>query len=284
MWLAQSDWGRMTGRMTGRGRVASLLRQLLLGGALTMLLGLPAAVMAGTGPESPLPSCALGTSTLVAGTPLELSGTISTNEAVGVLARRVDGASREGTVAVLNGAWHAVLLFGTADSGSWIVEIGADGANCTSALTVTLPPGVVAPPTLSPIPDQPQDTSVGGMDVPTLQAVAARTAVVLIVGSWLFVALIQIVRGFGRRPLVHPWIRRITRVATFLAILGAALGMWVVGYFFDAMRHFDSGIPASEQLLLDAGFWGAVIVGSVLGTMAALRVRDRSARIEEVSS
>lgn len=280
MWLAPSDWGRMT----GRGRVASLLRQLLLGGALAVLLGLPATVMAGTGPESPLPSCALGTSTLVAGTPLELTGTISTNEAVGVMARRVDGASREGTVSVVNGSWHAVLLFGAADSGSWTVEISADGANCTSALTVTLPPGVVAPPTLSPIPDQAQDAAVGGIDVPTLQAVAARTAVVLVLGSWIFLGLIQIVREFGRRPLGHPWVRRITRVATFLAILGAALGMWVVVYFLDAMRHFDSGIPTGEQVLLDAGFWGAVIVGSVLGTLVAVRVGDRSTGIEEASS
>ena len=280
MWLARS----VRGRMMDRRRLASLLRHLFLGGALAVLLGLPAAVMASTGPESPLPSCALGTSTLVAGTPLELSGTVSTNAAVGVMARRSDGAFREGTVSVVNGSWHAVLLFGAAHSGSWTVEISADGANCAGALTVTLPPGVVAPPTFPPLGDQAQDMAVGGIDVSTLQAVAARSAVALVVGSWIFLAIIQIIRGFGRRPLGHPWIRRSTRVAAFLAVLGAVLGLWVVVYFFDAIRHFASGIPTGEQVLLDAAGWGAVIVGSVLGTLAASRVRDRLDPDEEATS
>jgi hypothetical protein len=101
-------------------------------------------------------------------------------------------------------------------------------------------------------------------------------AVALVLTSWIFLALVRLVHATGRRPLARPGVRTAATAAVFVAVLGAVLTVWIVVYFFDSMRHFDDGIPAGDQVLLDAAGWGSLAVGSVLGTLAAMRVRRQS--------
>jgi hypothetical protein len=261
-------------RVDRSGRQGSV-RAILVGGAIALLLAVPAAVAASTGPESPPPPCALGTSTAVAGTPLEVTGARSTDQAVNASAWRTDKTVRDASVATLNGTWRAVFLFGAADGGSWMVDITVDGAWCESPLTVTLPPGVAAPPTEALLPRAPGDTGGSGADGISVQQAVVDAAVLLVLASWVFVLLIGIVHAFGRRTLSRPGVRRVAAGAAFVAILGASLAAWLVVYFGVGMSHFDTGIPTDEQAVLDAGFWVALVAGSVLGTFAALRIGRR---------
>lgn len=237
------------------------------------LTGFPAPALASTGTDTPPPPCALGTSTVMAGTPLDLSGTRSTNEAVTAMARRDDGAFLEGTVATLNGTWRAVLLFGAGDAGSWTVDISVDNVNCASPITVILPAGVAAPATQAPEQLQRLGTYAGGTDGPSLQTVALVAGVALVGGSWILLLLVALARAIGARPLAGRSSRWIIRGAAFLGVLGGCLAAWLVVDVAVGMSHFDSGIPPDQQVLLAAGFWVALIGGSVLGTLAARRVR-----------
>jgi hypothetical protein len=253
---------------------------LAVAGGLVLLLGLPAAVSAGTDTEQTLPPCDLGTATVQAGTPLQLSGKSTTNDAVGVMARRTDGQSREGTVlTTTSGSWRAILLFDASDGGSWTVEIGVDGALCSSALAVTLPAGVVAPPVQAP------DTTPrsSGIDASAIKDAAVEVVTGLILLSWAFLLLIGIGRLFGVRLVLGRVMRGILRGAVFTAVLGACLFAWAVAYFMDGMAHFDSGIPAEQQVVLNVIGVGALVVGSLLGTLAALRVRGAGRAGEEAS-
>lgn len=45
--------------------------------------------------------------------------------------------------------------------------------------------------------------------------------------------------------------------------------------FAVSMGHFDTGAPPDDQALLDTGIWVVAVGGSILGTLAALRVRDK---------
>ena len=116
-----------------------------------LALGIPSAAMASTQTEPAPAACHLPTSAALAGTPFELSGTTTTAEQVGLLARKDTGETREASVATLNGTWRAVIVFGAEDAGQWTVDLVVDGADCVSPLTVTLPAGMVAPPTRAPI-------------------------------------------------------------------------------------------------------------------------------------
>lgn len=140
--------------MTAAATGSRLRRLSFFVGAVLAVLALPESVLAATGPDlsSPLPQCTLETSTIAAGTPLELSGKVTPPDAfVGVSAYR-DKNIREASVASLNdGTWRAVLLFGAADAGVWTVGIHLGDTECASPLSVTLPAGVVAPPTEPPV-------------------------------------------------------------------------------------------------------------------------------------
>jgi hypothetical protein len=255
-------------------------RALLAGGIVAMLLAVPAAVVAATGPETApppsTPTCALALSTAVAGTPFEVTGTTASGAAVTASAWRTDKTVREAAVATLNGTWRASFLFGAADGGEWTVAISGEGVDCASPLTVTLPPGMVAPPTQPAAVDVVPDASAGGVDAPSLQSVLVNGAVILVVGSWIFLPLVRFVHASGRRPLTRRGVRRVAMGAAFVAVLGACLAVWVVVDFGAALSHFDTTIPPDEQAVLNAAGWGTVAIGSVLGTLAALRVRRAS--------
>jgi hypothetical protein len=263
--------------MTPRSRPRLARRRRSLLGVLTAiaLLGLPglaAMAAASTSPGPSLPPCAVGASTLEAGTPLALSGTRSTDEPVGVMVRRADGEFREPAVVTINQTWRAVLLFGVADGGPWTVEVVVDGVSCTSPLTVTLPAGVVAPPILPLASESPQDPSATGIDSSALWTAAVIAAVVVVVGSWLLLVLLALARGFGARPLARRPVRGIARVAIFVSVLGAGIAIWAVVYFMDGMLHFDPGIPSDQRAVLDGALWVVVVFGSVLGMLGARRL------------
>ena len=257
-------------RTAGLGRMT---RSLLLVGALAVLMP-PAPTSASTNAEPSPPPCALDASTLEAGTPLALSGTRSTGDPVGVMLRRADGESREPVVVTLDQTWRAVLLFGAADGGSWTVEVSVDGASCVSPLTVTLPAGVVAPPSATPAAEPQPDTTARAFDAASFGPAALSAAAAAVVASWVFLALLALVRASGRTAMARRPVRVVARVAIFVAILGAGVAAWAAVYLGVSLGHFDSGIPPEQRTVLDAAFWGVVVLGSVLGTMAALRVRD----------
>ena len=251
-------------------------RLLVLAGTLA-LLGSPVSTSASTTSEPPPRPCVLGTSTLEAGTPLSLSGTRSSDEPVGVMAKRTDGKFMDVPVVASEGTWRAVLLFATDDGGSWMVEIVVDGGDCVNPLTVTLPTGVTPPPVLLAGSEPPLDQSASVIDWGSIRAVAVLVAVVVIVGSWLFLALLALARVFGARPLARRRLRVIARVAVFAGVLGAGLAIWAFIYFEVGMLYFDPGIPSDQQAVLDRAFWVVLVLGSVLGTLGARRLGGPSA-------
>jgi hypothetical protein len=258
--------------MTGVTDVRRAFRPLLLVGGLAVL-ALPAPTAASTNPEPSPPPCALDASTLEAGTPLALAGTRSTEDPVGVMIRRADGEFREPAVVTINQTWRAVLLFGAADGGRWTVEVSVDGASCVSPLTVTQPTGVVAPPTPTPGAAPRPDTSAGAIDSASLRGAAVLTAAAVVVASWVFLVLLALVRASGRRAMARRPVRVAARAATFVAILGAGVAAWAIAYLMDSLLHFDTGVPPDQRAVLDGASWAVVVFGSVLGTLAALRVR-----------
>lgn len=258
--------------MTGARLLARGVRAGIAGATLAVVLGLPAAVVAGTDPEPTAQPCVSGAlpAAAVAGTPLQIRGTSAANGEVGLLARRADGKSVFGSVvSAQDGTWVATLIFDASDGGSWTVELVTGEVRCAGTLTVTLPPGVVAPPTESPE----QLPQLGGSTAgPAPQEVAINAAAVLIAGSWLYLVLLRIVRGFTGRPAIRGPLRRITQVAVFVAVLGACLFAWVILAFAVGMTHFFSSIPPDQQAALSVIGVGALVVGSLLGTLAAIRV------------
>jgi hypothetical protein len=249
------------------------LRPLLIGGALAALLAMPGSTLASTDPETPPPSCDLGTSTLEAGTPLELSGTDSPDQVVGVVARRDDGQSRDVTVTTVNGAWHAVLLFGVADGGSWLVAVGGERSSCASPLTVILPAGVVAPPTPELAQDPASEPPAVAIDGETVWAAVWLIGTASVAGSWIMVVVLAVSRGARRRLLARRSGRLVARGASFVAVLGGCLAAWLVLDIAVSLSHFDTGPTPGEQRWLDLTLWAAVVGGSVLGTLLARRLR-----------
>jgi len=248
-----------------------MVRSLLLAGALA-ILALPAPASASTDPEPSPSPCALGTSTLEAGAPLTLSGTRSTDEPVGVMARRADGEFREPAVVTIDQTWRSVLVFGAGDGGLWTVEVNVDGVSCVSRLTVTLPAGVVASP--APGAEPLSDTPEGGLDTASLGDAAILSAVVLVIASWVFLAVLALVRATGRHVMVRRPVRAVAQVAAFVAILGAGMAAWAITDLMVGISHFDSEVPPDQQAALSVGFWVVLVLGSLLGTLAALKVQN----------
>lgn len=245
--------------------------------SLTVLLALgllaPSAVLASTFSEPPLPACNLDRSSAVAGQPFELAGVTSDpDELVGILARKDTGESREGSVAVVAGRWQGVIVFGAADAGSWTIDVTVDGQDCVSPLTVTLPAGVVAPPTRTPDPVADEEPLPSGIDGGTIRGVAALGAAIAVVASWLLLASVALARLAGQRPLRRRPLRRIVQAATFVAVLGAFVFAELFVYFGVSMSHFDTGMSTGEAAILDIGLLVALVAGSVIGTIAARRV------------
>jgi hypothetical protein len=236
------------------------------------LLVLPASARASTKPDPSAPGCDLGTSTLMAGTALELSGTSSgSGELVGIMASREGGGYREGNVVEANGTWRAVIQFGAADAGVWAIDLTVDGRDCVSPLTVVLPAGMVAPATLAPA-DETLVAPGSAVDIGTIVAAAAVTGSLIVVGSWLFLVVLFIAAIAGTRPLARRGIRALARVATFIAVLGATLTIGLFFYFGVSMAHFDTGILPEQMAILDLGLAVSVIGGAVLGAIAARRI------------
>ena len=255
--------------MNGGGRQ---IRAFLAVTAAVLALGVPSAALASTYPEPGASPCHLPASTVVAGTPFELAGTTASTERVGLLARKDSGETREASVAMLNGTWRGVIVFGAEDAGQWTIDLVVDGAECVSPLTVTLPPGVVAPPPRTTVDDAAGEPPASGIDGSTILTAAAVGSAAAIVGSWLFLAIIAATRLGGGRPLEHRRLRRIVQGATFVAVLGGFATFGLVVYFGVSMSHFDTGLPSGEAALLDIGMVAAVVAGSAIGAIAARRV------------
>lgn len=249
---------------------------LVASGVAAVLLAMPTSTMASTGPTVPPPSvppCALGASTIVAGTPLAVSGIRTTTDAVGMMAARVDNRDkREIGVATVGSTWRAVLLFGAADGGSWVIELGVDGATCQSSLEVTLPEGVIAPPTQAPVAEP--GPSTGELVGETVRTAASLTVVGAVLASWIFMAVYLL--SLRSRARTHRGVRVVARIAAFISVIGACYFVAFAIYFFVSISHFDSGIPPDQKALLDGGLWLAGILGSMLGTLAATRIRGRA--------
>ncbi|MEO8570682.1 MAG: hypothetical protein ABI553_03190 [Chloroflexota bacterium] len=244
------------------------------GWAVLAALALPGSVLGATGPDlsSPPPPCALGASTIAAGTPLDLSGKVAPPDAfVGVSAHH-DKDIREASVASLNdGSWRAVLLFGAADAGVWTVDIHIGETACASPLLVTLPAGMVAPPTQPPVGADEAGPPVDGQQAATIRDIGVKATVALVVGSWIL--LLCLALASRARPLAHRGIRLAARAAAFIGILGAFVTVGLFAYFVDSVSHFDTGIPDADAAILTIGIVGLAVIGSILGTLAALRIK-----------
>jgi hypothetical protein len=245
-----------------------------IGGAVlaVALFALPASALASTKPDPSAPDCHLGTATVVAGTPLELSGTTNgSGELVGIMASREGGGYREGNVFMADGRWRAVLEFGVRDAGLWAIDLTVDGRDCVSQVTVVLAAGMVAPPPVASA-----DEDLGGPDrgisEGTILAAAAGTAALVVLASWLFLAALAVASIAGSRPLAHRRLRTVARPAAFVAALGGSLTVGLIVYVGQSMSHFDMGIPPEEVVVLNLGLVGAALVGAVLGVKAARRV------------
>ena len=239
--------------------------------ALLWVVALPGAAAASTEPEASPPPCDLPTSTVVAGTPLVLTGPATSSTAVGVMARSELGSFREGAVIVSDGRWRAVVVFGAEDRGSWTIDVAVDGVNCLSPLTVTLPPGVVAPPRptddLEAVDAAPR--VVNGSDV---LAAAALTFAAVVLGSYVVLATVSVAAVLGARPMRVRAVRVATRVGTFFAVLGTLVGVASFVALVYSIAHFDSGLSSVESAVLTIVMWLVVVAGSGLGVVAARRV------------
>jgi hypothetical protein len=237
----------------------------------TMLWPTPAA--ASTHSDPPAAACDLPSSTIVAGQSIELSGvTLDPDEMVGMLARKDTGESREGSVAVVNGRWRGVVLFGTADAGSWTIDVTVDGRDCVSPLTVTLPAGAVAPPTRPSVAATVEQPSLDGVDGGSIRSAAAIGAAGTVLASWILLLIVAVGLRAGWRPFARPRVRRVVQLGTFVAILGAFASGELVVYVMAAMSHFDTGLPSGQAAILDVGLWVAVVTGCLVGVWAARRL------------
>jgi hypothetical protein len=271
-------------------RVVMRLGFIGFGLATIVLLGTPVTVFASTDPEPTSPPCDVGTANAVAGTPFEVSGTRKhRDEPVGIIARNAYGDMREGSVALLDDTWRGVLLFGNADGGDWTIDISVDGVNCVSQLTVTLPAGVVAPS--RPPRDEPDLVqTTAGIDAATVRTAIVGGAAALVVASWVFLALLGVARLLGGQPFAHRNLRRVASAATFVAVLGAFMGIGLFAYLAYSIGRFDTGIPPEQKVLLDVGLWVVGIVGACVGVLAARRLpggeaaADRSGSVSGASS
>jgi len=262
--------GRRPGRGLARSHRAHLSFACL---AALAALALPAVALASTFTQPPAVQCELPSTAVVAGTPFEVTGTTTTSERVGLLARKDTGETREASVATLNGTWRAVILFGAEDAGQWTVDLVVDGADCVSPLTVALPAGIVAPPARTPIDEAVAEPPPSGVDRSTVLTAAAVAGGAAVVGSWLVLAVVAAARIAGARPLERRGLRPIVQAATFVGVLG---GFFTVGLVVYVGSHFNDSLRSDEAAVLDLGMWGVVIAGSAVGAIAARRVRNAS--------
>lgn len=248
---------------------------LLVCGTVAALLTPPAAVLAGAGADPSLMPCSLGVSAAVAGTPLLMSGTIAAPRIpIAVSIQHDNGEIRQASVATLNdGTWRAVILFGAADAGAWTITVNVSGAECESPLTVTLPAGMEAAPTEPRIPDKYLNEPPDGLHGRTIFETAAKAAIVLVVASWIFLAILALAARV--RPLAHRRVRMVARPAVFLAVLGGFVAVGLGVSVFVGIVIYEFQDPGEVVLaLLQTGIAGLAIVGSVVGTLAALRIND----------
>ena len=261
--------------MNTKGGLPWWRRRLLVCGAVAVLMTPPAGVLAATHPDPSAIPCALGVYQAVAGTPLQISGTIAAPKIpIAVSIQHDNGEIRHASVATLNdGTWRAVMLFGAADAGAWTISVNIDGAECESPLAVTLPAGMEAAPTEPPIPDKYLNEPPDGLHGRTIFETAAKAAIVLVVASWTFLAILALAARV--RPLAHRRVRMVARPAVFLAVLGGfvAVGLGVSVFVGIVLYEFQD--PGEVVVaLLQTGIAGLAIVGSVVGTLAALRIND----------
>jgi hypothetical protein len=58
--------------------------------------------------------------------------------------------------------------------------------------------------------------------------------------------------------------------------MGGFLAVALLADLMVSLSHFDTGTPPDQQALLDAGIWAMAVVGSVVGAVAAVRIRTRT--------
>jgi hypothetical protein len=193
------------------------------------------------------------------------------------MAEGLDKRVRAASLTIVNDTWHGVLVFDLSDAGSWMVRLRIDGATvCESPFGVTLPAGVVPPPAgepaSQPVPTEPS----GGFDGADLGGLAVEVAAFLVLGPWIFLAIVAAASLIGARPLARRWVRAIAIPATFLAIAGGFLTVALLASFMVSLGHFDTGTPPDQQAVVDKAIWGMATIGAILGTLTALLVRSRT--------
>jgi hypothetical protein len=247
----------------------------------------PTSAFAGTSSESPPPPCAFTIPTAVAGTLIEISGPLATGASVDVTAEGPDKRVREAAVTTTDRAWHGVLVFDLPEAGSWMARLSIDGGTvCATRFGVLLPAGVVQPPAdaagvVQPPADaagvvQPPAGAAPGFALADLAGLAAEVAAMVVLASWIFLAVVGVAKLVGARPLSRRWPRALAIPATFVAIVGAFLAVALIVDIGVSFGHFDTGTPPDQQALLDVGIWAMAAAGSLLGGLAALWVRNRT--------
>lgn len=146
--------------------------------------------------------------------------------------------------------------------------------SCDS-IVVTCEPSSTAPP-VEPSADDIQPA--GGFDGGVLLGIAAVLLAILVVASWIVVVLTGLASLLGARPLARRWLRGIAVPATFLAIWGVLMAVAFIVDIGVSMRHFDTGTPADEQALINAGLVVVAVGGAILGAIATMGVRARTTR------
>ncbi len=243
---------------------------LVAAGCIALSLAAPVSTVASTYPEPSLPGCDFPASTVRAGEALELSGSRTTTEPVGLTVVRVDNRDKRAIdAATVGSTWHAVLVFGAADRGAWTIDLVVDGAECASPLTVTLPDGVLPVETAAPIPGPDESESV--MDNGTIWTALWLGVAGTVLASWLF--MLTFMASARARKSAGRTIRWVARGSAFISVIGACYFVALAAWFYVGIVHFDTGIPPDQEALLNGGLWLAGILGSILGTLAATRIR-----------
>ena len=100
---------------------------------------------------------------------------------------------------------------------------------------------------------------------------------ILVVASWVCLALVSALAVFGTRPLARRGVLPIVRGATVFGVFGLFMAVALSFYFMVSLSHFDTGIPEEQKQPLAVAVWGAAIAGLVIGGLAARRLGRRSA-------
>jgi hypothetical protein len=255
-------------RIIRRGTVVAAL-------VVLVTIGLdPGRMSASTTSEAPPEACTFPVPTAITGSPVELSGLVSTaGGSVEIEADGPDKRVREATGTTADGAWHAVLVFGAADAGPWTLRVSIEGGPpCQGPMSVVLAQGAVAPPTPAEGEEGQQHEATSGDVAAGLRGLAVEAFAGLVLGSWIFLMVVGLAAMIGARPLSRPRVRMIAAPATFLAIVGGFLSVALLTDFMVSLSHFDSGTPPDQQAVLDKAIWAAAAIGTILGAIAAFRI------------